>query len=64
MNGSTSTPHSEWRRSSYSSNNGGDCVEVARVVVGVVSVRDSKAVTGPVLEISPGAWTGFIRSAK
>ncbi|MEV1010433.1 DUF397 domain-containing protein [Streptomyces sp. NPDC049881] len=53
-----------WRKSPYSSNNGGDCVEIAGGATGVVSVRDSKMVTGPVLEISSPAWADFIRSAK
>ncbi len=31
-----------WRKSSYSSANGGNCVEVARNLPGAVAVRDSK----------------------
>ena len=31
-----------WRKSSYSSGNGGNCVEIAVNLPGVVAVRDSK----------------------
>ena|ERR1017187_1082473 len=31
-----------WRKSTYSGDNGGGCVEVARNLPGVVAVRDSK----------------------
>jgi hypothetical protein len=36
-----------WRKSSYSNNDGGNCVEVAENVPGVVPVRDSKDPGGP-----------------
>jgi hypothetical protein len=49
-----------WRTSSYSNATGGDCVEVAPKLPGVVPVRDSKSATGPVLLIAPAAWTTFI----
>ncbi|NDU71183.1 DUF397 domain-containing protein [Actinomadura sp. DSM 109109] len=43
-----------WRKASRSSNNGGNCVEVARVGE-VVAVRDSKDPDGPKLLITPQA---------
>jgi len=49
-----------WRKSSYSGNGGGDCVEVARNLPGVVAVRDSKNPEGPVLIISRNEWARFI----
>jgi len=49
-----------WRKSSYSGNGGGDCVEVARNLPGVVAVRDSKNPDGPVLIISRNEWARFI----
>jgi hypothetical protein len=49
-----------WRKSSYSGNNGGDCVEVASGVPGVVPVRDSKVPTGPALMLTPAAWGEFV----
>ena len=51
-----------WRKSSYSGNNGGQCVEVA--ARGVVLVRDSKNPHGPVLEVNPEMWRKFIRHLK
>ncbi|MFF4346615.1 DUF397 domain-containing protein [Streptomyces sp. NPDC001530] len=50
----------QWRKSTYSDDNGGSCVEVADGVPGVVPVRDSKVPDGPVLMVSPLAWTEFV----
>jgi hypothetical protein len=49
----------EWRKSSYSGTNGGNCVEVARNLPGVVAVRDSKHPAGPVLVLTPADWHTF-----
>lgn len=49
-----------WRKSTRSSGNGGDCVEVADNLPGVVGVRDSKDPEGPVLAFSPTAWRAFV----
>ena len=51
----------DWRKSSYSSTNGGNCVEVAGNLPGVVGVRDSKDPPGPALTFSPAAWRSFLR---
>ncbi|MCF2129243.1 DUF397 domain-containing protein [Strepomyces sp. STD 3.1] len=51
-----------WFKSSYSGTEGGDCVEVA-ANTGVVHIRDSKAVTGPVIRVSREAWEGFLGEA-
>ncbi|GHB35169.1 hypothetical protein GCM10010377_27920 [Streptomyces viridiviolaceus] len=48
-----------WFKSSYSGTEGGQCVEVAASTA-AVHVRDSKAVAGPVLTVSPEAWAGFV----
>lgn len=53
-----------WRKSSYSGNNGGNCVEVARNLPGVVAVRDSKDPEGPALLLTPAAWRAFTASVK
>jgi hypothetical protein len=50
----------QWRKSSYSDDNGGSCVEVADGLPGVIPVRDSKVPTGPILVIGSVAWTEFI----
>ena len=52
------TPH--WRKSRHSGNGGGDCVEVARNLPGVVAVRDSKNPGGPVLTVSRDEWARFL----
>jgi uncharacterized protein DUF397 len=49
-----------WRRSSYSSNNGGSCVEVADNIPGALPVRDSKNPTGPALVFPTPAWSAFL----
>ncbi|MEV0806418.1 DUF397 domain-containing protein [Micromonospora sp. NPDC050200] len=49
-----------WRTSTRSSTNGGDCVEVADNLSGVVAVRDSKDREGGVLTFSPAAWRAFV----
>ena len=49
-----------WRKSSYSGNGGGNCVEVATNMPGVIAVRDSKDPDGPVLMISRDEWASFI----
>jgi hypothetical protein len=51
--------HAVWRKSSYSSANGGNCVEVARNLPGAVAVRDSKDPDGPKLTFGPAAWAAF-----
>ncbi|GAA2347294.1 DUF397 domain-containing protein [Streptomyces cuspidosporus] len=51
-----------WKKSSHSSGEGGQCVEVARTV-GAVHIRDSKRTTGPVLTVTPTEWTAFLRMA-
>ncbi|MGW7351738.1 DUF397 domain-containing protein [Streptomyces sp. NPDC054784] len=48
-----------WHKSSYSSSQGDDCVEVARAR-GLVHVRDSKDVSRPGLRLSTGAWSAFL----
>ena len=50
----------DWRKASYSSNNGGACVEVARNLPGLVAVRDSKDPSGPALVLSASQWADFL----
>lgn len=52
-----------WRKSAYS-NNGGNCVEVARNLPGVVAVRDSKDPDGPALIFTPADWETFTAAVK
>jgi hypothetical protein len=53
----TTRHYTNWRKSSRSDD--GNCVEVARARDGTVGVRDSKDVTGPVLEFDQATWRGF-----
>ncbi|MFE0672534.1 DUF397 domain-containing protein [Streptomyces sp. NPDC058867] len=48
----------KWRKSSYSSDQGGNCVEVAEGAH-TVAVRDSKTPAGPVLTLDPAAFSAF-----
>ncbi|MEV8404257.1 DUF397 domain-containing protein [Streptomyces niveus] len=50
---------SKWFKSSYSSGEGGACVEVSTVEA-AVRVRDSKESEGPQLTFAPEAWTSFV----
>lgn len=54
----------EWHKASYSSSNGGTCVEVARNLPGLVAVRDSKDPDGPVLSFTPDDWQVFAATVK
>ncbi|WNE95708.1 DUF397 domain-containing protein [Streptomyces luomodiensis] len=53
-----------WHKSSYSSNGGGECVEVADNLPGIVPVRDSKNPDGPVLIFPDDSWSTFIATLK
>jgi Domain of unknown function (DUF397) len=53
-----------WRKSSYSGNGGGSCIEVADQAARVL-VRDTKQdATGPVLRFTPAAWRRFADEVK
>ena len=53
-----------WRKTTYSSGQGGQCVEVASVP-GHVAVRDTKDNgNGPVLRITPANWSRLVKSLK
>ncbi|WP_433348402.1 DUF397 domain-containing protein [Micromonospora sp. CA-111912] len=54
----------QWRKSTKSGGNGGDCVEVADNLPGVVLVRDTKDRDGGTLAFSPDAWRGLVDLAK
>ncbi|AUH42795.1 DUF397 domain-containing protein [Streptomyces sp. CMB-StM0423] len=56
---STTDPGVSWFKSSYSSQDGGDCIEVAPTPH-TVHVRDSKDPEGPILRFTPDAWTRFV----
>ncbi|GHE65200.1 DUF397 domain-containing protein [Streptomyces griseoaurantiacus] len=51
-----------WIRSSYSSEEGGECVEVASSDR-AIHVRDSKDTARPTLTLGRTAWSDFLRFA-
>ncbi|MGW3563738.1 DUF397 domain-containing protein [Streptomyces sp. NPDC000941] len=53
-----------WRKSSYSNNDGGNCVEVADNLPDIVPVRDSKNPEGPALIFPSRSWAAFITTLK
>jgi hypothetical protein len=53
---------SNWRKSSYSADNGGACVEVA--AADAVLVRDTTDRTGPALTFTADAWQAFTGTVK
>ncbi|PZG29426.1 hypothetical protein C1I98_32030 [Spongiactinospora gelatinilytica] len=54
----------EWRKSSHSADNGGQRVEVARNLHGVVAVRDGEHPGGPIPVFTPGEWHFFLAGVK
>ncbi|MEV6708758.1 DUF397 domain-containing protein [Micromonospora wenchangensis] len=53
-----------WRTSTRSGTNGGECVEVADNLPGIIGIRDSKDPTGPALTVPPTAWSTFVTDLK
>ncbi|MER6733735.1 DUF397 domain-containing protein [Streptomyces puniciscabiei] len=54
---------SNWRKSSYSGDQGGDCVEIAEAPT-VIAIRDSKTPAGPILTLDPATFTTFLNWAS
>ncbi|MDJ1131819.1 DUF397 domain-containing protein [Streptomyces iconiensis] len=59
-------PATQWISSSYSDNQGGQCVEwaPAHASAGSVPVRDSKDTSRTPLSFSPTAWSAFIKGVR
>jgi hypothetical protein len=51
-----------WRKSSYSGDNGGACVEVASA--NVVLVRDTTDRSGPVVTFTADTWQAFVATLR
>jgi len=47
-----------------SNEDGGNCVEVAHNIPGLVPVRDSKVPHGPALVVAAAAWATFVAALK
>ncbi|MDP9867149.1 MULTISPECIES: DUF397 domain-containing protein [Streptosporangium] len=68
--------NAEWLKSSFSGDNGGDCVEVAELKdvtnspghkaghTDLIAVRDSKDPDGPKLFFTPAEWDAFVKGVK
>lgn len=52
-----------WRKASYSSGNGGNCVEVAGLG-DFFAVRDSKDPDGPALSFGAEDWAAFLTGIR
>jgi hypothetical protein len=55
---------SNWRKSSYSGDQGGECIEVAELAEASVAIRDSKTPAGPILTLDPATFTTFVNWAS
>ena len=53
-----------WHESSYSNQEGGNCVEVATGLANTVPVRDSKTPNGPALTFPTTSWAAFIAGLR
>ncbi|WP_436791197.1 DUF397 domain-containing protein [Yinghuangia sp. YIM S10712] len=53
----------DWRKSSYSGGNGGECVEVAPAPAAVF-IRDSKNPSGTRLNVTTSVWSTFVQQTK
>jgi hypothetical protein len=54
-----------WHKSTFSNGSGGNCVEVAHNLPGIVAVRDSKDHrSGPVLSFTKDGWAAFVAGVK
>ena len=60
----TDLTNAVWHKSSQSNEDGGDCVEVALTLPGVVPVRDSKDPDGPALLFTTDAWSAFLAAVN
>jgi hypothetical protein len=60
----TDLDRAEWRKSSLSGGSGGNCVEVATNLPGIIAVRDSKDLGGPALLFTLAQWRTFLAASR
>lgn len=53
-----------WRKSTFSNDNGGGCVEFAQLPDGGVAIRDTKDRTRPALHYTAAEWTAFLAGVR
>jgi Domain of unknown function (DUF397). len=56
--------HAQWRKSTRSAGNEGECVEVSTNLRDVIAIRDSKNPTGPALILTPAQWADLLDDIK
>ncbi|MCC9307306.1 DUF397 domain-containing protein [Kitasatospora sp. RB6PN24] len=55
----------DWRKSSFSGGQNGNCIEVGRTPAGTIPVRDTKQHgCGPILEFAPAVFRDFVNAIK
>ncbi|MEU7205460.1 DUF397 domain-containing protein [Streptomyces sp. NPDC045470] len=52
-------PETTWIKSSYSTQDNGNCVEIAPLTA-EVGIRDSKVKDGPALRVRSATWSAFV----
>jgi hypothetical protein len=57
-------PEDAWQKSSYSTDNGGQCVETQTTADGLVAVGDSKDRTLGAHTFSRAQWQTFVRAVR
>ncbi|BCJ41389.1 hypothetical protein GCM10010168_56120 [Actinoplanes ianthinogenes] len=53
-----------WHKSTWSGGNGGDCVEVATNLPGIVALRDTKDPAGATLVFTRAEWDAFLAGVR
>ncbi|WP_030701056.1 MULTISPECIES: DUF397 domain-containing protein [unclassified Streptomyces] len=64
MNGNAALTGADWFTSSYSNDQGGACVEGARLGGTMMAVRDSKNPEGGVFIFLGASWAAFVEALK
>jgi hypothetical protein len=64
MNEDRDLSRASWFKSSFSSGQGGACVEHARLPDGSRAVRHSKDPEGPSLIFTPAEWEAFLQGVR
>lgn len=64
MNEERDLSQASWFKSSFSSGQGGNCVEHARMPDGSRAVRHSKDPDGPKLVFTPDEWAAFLQGVR
>jgi hypothetical protein len=58
------TVNFRWRKSSFSGNGGGNCVEVGQAADGAILVRDTKDRSRVAHQFTPAEWRAFVTGVR